>query len=214
MILHAIEAGPVDTMGYLVADEHSREALIIDVPMQSRDHFIALLHEHDLAANAIILTHGHFDHVGDVRALSETLDVQVAVGRDDAAMVEHPGSVLPGLAIDIPGMSPHRLLDDGDELTCGDLRFGVIHVPGHSPGHVALYEMNQGVLFCGDVLFHSSIGRTDLPGGDYDTLMRSIVDRLLTLPDETVVYPGHGPSTTIGFERTHNPFILEYFDHF
>lgn len=214
MIFHAVEAGPVDTMGYVVADEQTRDALIIDVPLESRDALLALVRDHDLQVVQIVLTHGHFDHVGDVRALSEALQAPVAVGREDASMVEQPGSILPGFGLQVEGVSPGTLLEDGDIIDCGRLHFRVIHAPGHTPGHIVLYEMKENILFAGDVLFHSSIGRTDLPGGDYDTLMRAIVDRLLKLPEETVVYPGHGPSTTIGFERTHNPFILEYLEHF
>ncbi len=214
MIFHAVEAGPVDTMGYVVADERSREALIIDVPLESRDALLALVRDHDLRVVQIILTHGHFDHVGDVRALSDALQSPVAVGREDGSMVEQPGSILPGFGLQIEGVTPGVRLEDGDIIACGDLHFQVIHAPGHTPGHIVLHEGREHILFAGDVLFHSSIGRTDLPGGDYDTLMRSIVERLLTLPDETVVYPGHGPSTTIGFERMHNPFILEYLEHF
>lgn len=214
MILHKVEAGPVDTMGYVVADEQTREALIIDVPLESREALLALIRDHDLRVTQIILTHGHFDHVGDVRALSEALQAPVAVGSKDAPMVEQPGSIVPGFGLQVEGVTPGILLEDGDIIDCGRLHLRVIHAPGHTPGHVVLYEMNGNILFAGDILFHSSIGRTDLPGGDYDTLMRSIVDRLLKLPDETVVYPGHGPSTTIGFERTHNPFILEYLEHF
>jgi glyoxylase-like metal-dependent hydrolase (beta-lactamase superfamily II) len=111
-------------------------------------------------------------------------------------------------------MKAHQLLNGGEVISIGKLRLAVIHAPGHTPGHVVFHEAQENVLFSGDVLFHSSIGRTDLPGGDYDTLMKSISTSLLTLPEHTVVYPGHGPHTTIGFEKTHNPFILEYFDHF
>ncbi|MBN1448905.1 MAG: MBL fold metallo-hydrolase [Bacteroidetes bacterium] len=214
MILQSIEAGPVDTMGYLLADEHSREAVIIDVPPDSREALLAHVRDHDLRVLSIILTHGHFDHVGDVRALSETLAVPVAVGKEDIPMVENPGSILPGLSVPVEGMTPQQSLQEGDVVHCGRLQLRVIHAPGHSPGHIALYEMREACLFAGDVLFHSSIGRSDLPGGDYETLMKSIVGKLLVLPDETVVYPGHGPSTTIGFERRHNPFILEYLEHF
>jgi len=214
MIIHAIEAGPVDTLGYLVADEASGEAVVIDVPLQSAESLLAVIHDHNLRVGTILLTHGHFDHIGQVRALSEALDARVAIGTLDAPMLENPGSSMLNLPFVIEGMQAHRLLEDGETIEVGRLRLHVIHAPGHTPGHVVFHEIQENVLFSGDVLFHSSIGRTDLPGGDYDTLMRSITTSLLVLPEHTVVYPGHGPHTTIGFEKTHNPFILEYFDHF
>lgn len=214
MLLHSVEAGPVATMGYILADAQSKDAVLIDVPLESSTEVTALARDHDLRITQIVLTHGHFDHVGEVAALARRLDVPVSIGREDAPMLENPGSMFMNLPIAIEGMTPQRQLDHGDTVSCGRLKLEVLHVPGHTRGHIALYERQQGILFSGDVLFHSSIGRTDLPGGDYDTLMTSITQRLLSLPDDTVVYPGHGPSTTIGFERGHNPFILEYLEHF
>ncbi len=214
MIMFSIEAGPVDTRGYGIADPESHEALIIDVPMQSREYFLRQVRELRLAVKGIVLTHGHFDHVGDVAALARDLGAPVYIHELDAAQLEDPAAGFPGLDLQIEGMRTGLRLAHGDVLECGRLRLRVIHAPGHTPGHVVLYEMREGVLFSGDVLFHSSIGRTDLPGGDYDTLMLSITGRLLTLPEDTIVYPGHGEPTTIGFERAHNPFILEYLDHY
>jgi glyoxylase-like metal-dependent hydrolase (beta-lactamase superfamily II) len=214
MILHAIEAGPVDTVGYLLADEATGEAVVIDVPLQSADELASVIRDHNMRVGTILLTHGHFDHVGEVHALSEMLGARVAIGTLDAPMLEDPASSMFKLPFTIQGMKAHQLLNGGEVISIGKLRLAVIHAPGHTPGHVVFHEAQENVLFSGDVLFHSSIGRTDLPGGDYDTLMKSISTSLLTLPEHTVVYPGHGPHTTIGFEKTHNPFILEYFDHF
>ena len=106
-----------------------------------------------------------------------------------------------------PGPKPNRLVDEGDEIELGTSRLRVIHTPGHLPGSISLYCKEEGIIFVGDVLFQRSIGRTDLPGGSWMTLMESIKNRLLVLPDDTVVYPGHGPSTTIGAERRGNPFL-------
>ncbi len=213
MTIHDIEAGPYQTMGYIVSDD-AGDALIIDVPLDSSKRMLAHLSAHALTATAIVLTHGHFDHVGEVRALSEALQVPVLIHEGDAGMLEKPMALFAAIDLHIEGMTATRFLRDDEKLSCGSLTFQVLHVPGHSPGHVALYEQSQSVLFSGDVLFNSSIGRTDLPGGDYDSLMHSISHRLLTLPDGVVVYPGHGSPTTIGFEREHNPFILDYYDHF
>lgn len=213
MILHAIESGPVDTIGYIVADEQTREALIVDVPLGSLPDFRRLAGEQELTTVGIVLTHGHFDHVGDVAAMARELSVPVYIHSLDRPMLENPAASFPGLGLEIEGMHTEHLLEHGDVLECGRLRLRVIHAPGHTLGHVVLYEMREGVLFSGDVLFHMSIGRTDLPGGDYDTLLESITRKLLALPEETTVYPGHGSPTSIGFERSHNPFILEYLEH-
>jgi hydroxyacylglutathione hydrolase len=213
MNIRALEAGPFQTMGYIASDSEGN-AVIIDVPLDSREAMLGMIRNDSLSVAIILLTHGHFDHVGEVRSLAEELDVPVLIHESDASLLERPMAMFAALDVAVEGMQAHRYLTDDEILQCGSLNLRVIHVPGHTPGHIALYEQSEGVLFSGDVLFHSSIGRTDLPGGDYDTLMRSITERLLTLPDETLVYPGHGPHTTIGFERAHNPFILDYLDHF
>lgn len=212
MILHAVVSGPVDTIGYLVADEVSRNALIIDVPLGSKERWLHLLRTDDLTPIAIVLTHGHFDHVGDVADLSREISVPVHIHPLDAPLLEHPGASFPQLGLNIEGLSEYQALEAGDFLECGRLRLRVIHAPGHTLGHIVLYEMRENVMFSGDVLFHMSIGRYDL-GGDYDTLMQSITTKLLVLPDDTIVYPGHGASTSIGYEREHNPFIREYLEH-
>jgi glyoxylase-like metal-dependent hydrolase (beta-lactamase superfamily II) len=181
--------------------------------MESRGRITAWLTAEKMKCIGIVLTHGHFDHVGDVASLSRELGVPVYIHPLDAPLLENPASSFRDLGLMIEGMLTGTLLEAGEVLECGRLRLRVIHAPGHTPGHVVLYEMRDGVLFSGDVLFNSSIGRTDLPGGDYDTLMESITKKLLTLPEDTIVYPGHGERTTISYERAHNPFILEYLDH-
>jgi glyoxylase-like metal-dependent hydrolase (beta-lactamase superfamily II) len=213
MILHAIESGPVDTIGYIVADEQSREALVIDVPLGSVERCVHFLAGQRLTAISIILTHGHFDHVGDVASLARRLDVPVHIHPLDAPLLEEPMRHFPQLGLDVEGMDRYTPIEGGDVIECGRLRLRVLHVPGHTQGHIALYEMRENVLFAGDVIFHSSIGRTDLAGGDYDTLLQSITNKLLTLPEDTIVYPGHGAPTSIGYEREHNPFVREYLDH-
>lgn len=213
MILHAIESGPVDTIGYIVADDQSREALVIDVPLGSVERFTQLLADNRLTAIGIVLTHGHFDHVGDVALLARELDVPVRIHPLDAPLLEDPMQHFPQLGLAIEGMDQYTPCEGGDVVECGRLRMRVIHVPGHTEGHIALYEMRENLLFAGDVIFHSSIGRTDLAGGDYDTLLQSITTKLLTLPEDTIVYPGHGAPTSIGYEREHNPFVREYLDH-
>ncbi|MCI0474826.1 MAG: MBL fold metallo-hydrolase, partial [Anaerolineales bacterium] len=156
---------------------------------------------------AILLTHGHFDHIGAVTDLKDTLQAPlIAHAREVDLLAAKGGADLFGFRIrTVP--QPDRLVEHGETIEFDALKFEVRHVPGHTVGHVAFVEHQQRSAFVGDVLFAGSIGRTDLPGGDYATLMRSIRDKLLTLPDDTVVYPGHGDATTIGEERQRNPFL-------
>ncbi|MFA6233269.1 MAG: MBL fold metallo-hydrolase [Bacteroidota bacterium] len=214
MVIHSIESGPVSTIGYVIADEDSRQALIVDVPMESRTLFGAWLTAKQFTPIGILLTHGHFDHVGDVASLARDLDVPVHIHILDAPMLEDPTNNFRDLNLNIEGMKTFTPLEPGDVLECGRLRLHIIHAPGHTKGHCVFYEMREGILLSGDVLFHRSIGRTDLHGGDYDVLMQTITKKLLTLPEDTIVYPGHGEQTTIGYERAHNPYVLEYLDHY
>jgi len=154
----------------------------------------------------IILTHGHIDHVAALKEVKEATGAKVAIHADDASSLQGQSFFAEqfGLSYQVPP-SPDRLLKDGDSIDIGDLHFLVLHTPGHSPGGICL--LGQGVVFSGDTLFNYGIGRYDLPGGDYNQLMKSIDTKLMVLPDETTVYPGHGPGTTIGAERRGNPFL-------
>jgi glyoxylase-like metal-dependent hydrolase (beta-lactamase superfamily II) len=206
MIVHTLALGPAQTNCYLVGADEAREAVVID-PGWDADAILAEARSAELAIKAILLTHGHFDHIGAVADVKDALHVPlIAHAREVDLLDAKGGADLFGFRIrSVP--HPDRLVDHGDTIEMVALKFEVRYVPGHTVGHVAFVEHEGRSAFVGDVLFAGSIGRTDLPGGDYDTLIASITDQLLTLPGDFKVYPGHGPPTTIGMERDTNPFL-------
>jgi hydroxyacylglutathione hydrolase len=207
MIVETLQLGPVGTNCFVVGDEVTGRAAVVD-PGGDAPRVVAVLQRLGLTAEVIVLTHAHFDHVGGVRELRDATGAPVAIGESEApllAVAAERGASLFGLTIPKPP-APDRLLHDGELVTLGGRPFRVVHTPGHSPGHICL--LGDGIAFVGDVVFQGSIGRTDLPGGDHDALLRSIARHLLPLPDETVLYNGHGPATTIGRERRTNPFLV------
>lgn len=210
MRIWSSELGDFGTNCYIIACEETGESAVID-PGAEDPWLRQTLTQHGLKPAWVLLTHGHLDHIGGIHLVKALTGAKVAVHGDDAAMLTDPrlnGSLLFGMPVQAP--PPDLLLRDGDEIQVGNLCFTVIHTPGHTWGGIGLYyqpAQGPGHLFAGDTLFAGSIGRTDLPGGDHGTLINSIRTRLLTLPAETNVYPGHGPTTTIGDEAEYNPFL-------
>ena len=199
--------GPLQTNCYLLACTTNGQAAVIDPAWDGR----AILDQataQGWTIGHILLTHAHFDHVGGLAELKELTGAPILAHPDTAPMLERATTAasLWGIRLDPPPPAD-RPLAEGQVLSVGELRPVVLYTPGHAPGHVCFYLAGDGLLFDGDVLFQGSIGRTDLPGGDYDVLIASIRDRLLPLPDETYVLSGHGGVTTIGEERRHNPFL-------
>jgi len=200
--------GPVQTNAYLVADESSGEVVVID-PAADGDLILEQAARLGWQISNIWLTHAHFDHLAGAAAIARGCSPAppVALHPDDHWLWRNQGGApLFGLRID-PGPVPAIDLTHGQILHLGELELEVRHTPGHTPGHVIFYCAAERVVFCGDVIFQGSIGRTDLPGGDYQTLINSIQTQILTLPDETQLLSGHGPSTTVGRERVYNPFL-------
>ncbi|MBI2058764.1 MAG: MBL fold metallo-hydrolase [Nitrospirae bacterium] len=211
MVLETAVVGPFQCNCYILGDESTREALVID-PGDETERIDAILKRHNLIVKAILHTHAHLDHIGGTRKLQASTNARVYLHPDDDflfKMLPAQAALLgirPSLAAQIDGPSK-----DGDGFTAGSLQLEAIHTPGHTPGSLT-FRLANGAgdkLFTGDTLFLGSIGRTDLWGGSFDDIMKSIRERLLRLDDETVVYPGHGPATTIGRERKTNPFITE-----
>lgn len=206
MILETLQLGPVGTNAYVIGDEATRAGAIID-PGDEPARVLAVVAHHRLTVEAIVATHAHFDHVGAVRPLVEATGASFLLHEAELPVLEVAAEralLLFGVSVP-PPPPPTRLLREGETLTLAGQTFSVVHTPGHSPGHLCL--LGDGLAFVGDVVFRGSIGRTDLPGGDYETLLRSIARHILTLPDDTVLYTGHGPATTVEWERRTNPFL-------
>ncbi|MBN1994792.1 MAG: MBL fold metallo-hydrolase [Anaerolineae bacterium] len=206
MIIKQLPVGPVQANCYIVGCEETGEGVVID-PGDEADLILAEIKESDLTIKYILNTHAHFDHIVANGPLVEATGAPLALHPLDLPLLrENGGAGFFGLQVP-PGPEPDLALAEGDTLVFGRHMLEVLFTPGHSPGHVSFYEAKEGVLFDGDVLFAGGIGRADLPGGSYETLMASINEKLMVLPDETIVCSGHGPVTTIGQERATNPWL-------
>jgi len=213
MIVEVRAEPPFYKNGFVVGCKRTREGVIID-PGDEVDGLLATIRDHDLEIKYILLTHAHIDHITGVGTAKDATNAPVYLHKDDLFLydsVEQQGAMLGFKARRQP---PIDVFYDLTPIYFGDYEVRVHHTPGHCPGGVCLQFGTKGTsatdLFVGDTLFAGSIGRTDLPGGDYETLLRSITEVLFPLGDESIVHAGHGPDTTIGSERKTNPFVLEY----
>ncbi|WP_367483738.1 MBL fold metallo-hydrolase [Snodgrassella alvi] len=206
--IQVIPVTPFQQNAALLWDDVSREAVLTDVGGEA-ERLLSAVSQHQLKLQAIWLTHGHLDHASGVANLTEQQSVPVLGPHqsDDYWLQALPEITANyGFPVSKP-LTPTRWLEDGDELSVGEHKFIVYHIPGHTPGHVVFYSQANNLLIAGDVLFRESIGRTDFPGGNHADLIHGIQSKLLTLPDSTRVLPGHGPMTTIGHEKLHNPYL-------
>ncbi len=205
MLIQTLPVGPLQVNCFIVACEETKEAMVVD-PGDDGAQILAALKAAHLQPRLIVNTHGHFDHIGANKFLVEKTGAELLIHAQDVPLLQRAPehAAVYGLTA-VPSPEPTRVLQDGDVMEFGKLRFEVIHTPGHSPGGICLH--GPGHVFTGDSLFAGSIGRTDLPGGSHETLVRGVRSRLMVLPEETVVHPGHGPDTTIGREKVSNPFV-------
>lgn len=210
MILKALTVGFVASNCYIVGSESTKRGMIID-PGAEAKLILRTVKDLGVAIPLIVATHTHFDHVGALKSVKEETGAELALHEAEregglGAFSRVLSSMTGGSFNQLP--KPERLLKDGDTIDIDDLHFTVLHTPGHSPGGISL--VGHGVVFSGDTLFNFGIGRTDFPGCSHAQLMDSIYNKLMPLSDDTIVYPGHGPQTTIGAERRMNPFLGSY----
>jgi hydroxyacylglutathione hydrolase len=201
--------GPVMTNAYLVGEEASQQAVVID-PAWDGEKIAERAEQRGWKIKELWLTHAHFDHIGGIAGIVRNVQPapKIALHAQDVPLYSlQGGAALFGMRVEA-APEPTINLQHGQCLILGKYSFEVRHCPGHTPGHVVFYCIEEKVVFCGDVIFEGSIGRTDLPGGDYSTLIRSIQSHILTLPDETRLLSGHGGETSVGVERRTNPFLV------
>ncbi len=224
MFIAGFPAGPWATNCYVVATEPGAECVVVDPGKDAADGVAEVVREHRLKPVAVLVSHGHIDHMWCVAPVAGSYDAAAYIHPDDRDLLSDP---MKGVSPDMAGMllggryefaepDDVREVGDGSALELAGLRFTVDHTPGHTPGSITFRtpypEASSGVsevLFAGDLLFAGSIGRTDLPGGDHPTMLRSLAAKVLTLPDDVAVLPGHGEQTSIGQERATNPFLLD-----
>jgi len=205
MILKTITVGPLGVNCYLIGCEKTKAGAVID-PGDDAPIISNAIKQNELDIKYILLTHGHVDHLAHLMKLRDEINAQFLMHQEDAFLFK--GLLAQALMFGLPNPGnpkPDRFIAEGEEILLGELKIKVLHTPGHSPGSVTYFVEDK--LFVGDLVFAGSIGRTDLPKGNYQTLINSIETKIFTLPDETIIYPGHGPTTTVGQEKATNPFF-------
>lgn len=206
MLIHTFPLGALQTNSYLICNQNTKEAIIVDAGARPAR---LLEKAADYQVKAVLLTHAHFDHIAGLHEIREATGAPVYLHSSEQEWLSDPklnGAFLwPMVGEFVKSEEAEFILEDGQTLELAGFEISVLHTPGHSPGGVS-FRIGEHV-FSGDALFSGSIGRTDLPGGNYEQLIQSVKEKLMVLPDDTVCYPGHGPNTTIGNERLYNPFL-------
>ena len=210
MIHEILAVGPLQCNCSILGDETTREAIVVD-PGGDIARILAAVQKHGLTVRQILITHAHIDHIAGAARLKQLTGAPILYNQHDLSLVKIMDEQAGWLGIPTPDVpAPDDTLDEGKLIAMGGITGSILHTPGHTQGSVCLYLPSQSLLLAGDTLFAGSIGRTDLPGGDLRTLLASIRERLLPLPDDTTVLPGHGPGTTIAAERESNPFLQNF----
>jgi len=205
MILKTLIVGELETNCYILGDEKTREGIIID-PGGEFELIEKTLKELNLEIKYIVLTHGHSDHIGALAELKKRTGAQILIHQEDAEMLCEPEKNLSVFSFKlICAPEADRVLKDKEKIKISKIELEVFHTPGHTKGSISL--LTDKIIFSGDLIFYGSVGRTDIPGGSYQKLLRSIQDNILNKEDDTIIYPGHGPATTVGEERKNNPFL-------
>ena len=205
MKIYRMLVGMLETNCYILICPDTKKAIIVD-PGDEGEKIDRFIKSEGLDPVMVVNTHSHYDHIGADRYFHEQ-GIPIAINSKDAELFMSGGGAAILGAADVPNDAPDRLLSEGDIVEFGNQKVQVLFTPGHTPGHISLYDAAEKRLFCGDVLFCRSVGRTDLPGGNHWELMKTLSDKIFTLPDETKVYPGHGDTTDIGSEKKYNPCI-------
>jgi len=209
MIHEILPVGPLQCNCSVIGDESTREAIVID-PGDDIQDVLALVRKHNLQVKQIVITHAHIDHVGGAMKLRAATSAPILLNQNDQALLKMLDVQAAWIGVPNPAkVEIDRSITTGETVTAGLLNATILHTPGHTEGSICLYFPAEKKLIAGDTLFAGSIGRTDLPGGSMEKILRSLHDTVLALPDETVVVPGHGPLTTIGEERETNPFLVK-----
>jgi hydroxyacylglutathione hydrolase len=210
MKIYSSTGGLAETNAYLVVDEATKIAAIIDAPESTTADLLAIAKQQGLDVQTLLLTHGHWDHISDHKVVTEAYpNAKVLIHRLDEPLLLKPGSLLFELPYAIEPRSADGYIEDGQKIHIGHLTLAAMHTPGHIPGHICFYSNEDGILFAGDLLMAGAVGRYDLPDGDVGLLKQSL-HRVMLLPDGTEVLSGHGPATLIGRERAGNPFIRQW----
>ncbi len=207
MIHEILPVGPLQCNCSVIGDETTRDAMVID-PGDDIEDVVAVVQKHNLKVKQIVITHAHIDHVGGAMKLRELTGAPILLNQNDYGLLKMLDVQATWAGMASPGeVKIDASLGHDESVQAGNLKANILHTPGHTEGSVCLYFPAENLLIAGDTLFAGSIGRTDLPGGSLEKIMRSLHQQVLALPDETLVIPGHGPKTTIGDEREGNPFL-------
>ena len=205
MRLKTMSLGDMQANGYIVSDENTKDAVIFDAGAEAQ-RFEKYLTENDLKLNAIVLTHAHFDHIGACREIKDKYNVPIIICEGEEDVISNPNINLTDRFVQGYTLEYDKVLKDGEKYSFGNLEFTTIRTPGHTPGCACYYFEKEGIMITGDTIFKLSIGRTDFPLGDTDEMMKSL-EKLARMDENIILYPGHGPSSTIGQEKMYNPYM-------